>query len=226
MKEYFEEDESSVRPQWTTLFISLMLVLLTLFIFLSSFAEGNKLKIEQFQSEFRKSLLISGAGGKGQKTISDSGTEDDPLEGLVNRMKSSGINKKIMDDFLTLSQVKELEVRDGKRGIAIILPEVIGFVPGENRLTDKSQVFLSSISYLVRELPYLVEIRGYASGSIPPGYADALEFSTRRALLVYSFFLNQDIPPVKLKVAGCGDAFKESDISQNKVEIIFKSPEM
>lgn len=226
MKDYYADDEGVAKPHWTTLFISLMLVLVTLFIFLSTFAEGNKLKIERFQTEFRKSLMMSGEGGLGRQSVTDVGTPDDPLRVLVNRMKSSGVNKKLMDDFLTLNQIKDLQVMDGKRGVAVILPETVGFVPGENQLTDKARSYLNKITYLARELPYLVEIRGYATENVPKGFADPLEFSSRRALLVYQFLINKDIPPVKLKVSGCGDAFRFSGVAQDKVEIIFKSPEM
>jgi len=226
MKEYFAEDDSAIRPHWMTLFISLMLVLLTLFIFLSTFAEGNKLKIEQFQSQFRKSLMMTGQGGMGRPSVTDLGTPDDPLRLLINRMKSSGINKKLMDEFLTLSQIKELNVMDGKGGVAIILPETVGFTPGENQLTDKAKEYLHRILFLVDELPYLVEIKGYSSEKVPQGFTDPLEFSSRRALSVYTYFISQNIPPVKLKVSGCGDAFHASGIAQDKVEIIFKSPEM
>jgi outer membrane protein OmpA-like peptidoglycan-associated protein len=141
-------------------------------------------------------------------------------------MKSKGINKKLMDDFLTLSQIKDMEVRDGERGVSIILPEVVGFVPGKNQLTDQAVRFLDTVVILADELPYLVEIKGYSTGTIPPGYTDPLEFSAKRAALVYSYFINREVEPVKLKVTGCGDAFKDSDVPQDKVELIFKTEDL
>lgn len=226
MKDYFEDDAETT-PQWMPLFISLMLVLLTLFIFLTTFAAGDRRKVERFREYFRESLLLSGGKGvDGAPSIADVGTGVDPLKSLVNRMKSEGINKKLMDDFLTLNQIKELEVMDGRRGVAIILPETVGFVPGKNQLKRFAEDYLEDISYLVSELPYLVEIRGYSTSQVPIGYADALEFSARRALLVYDYFVNRNIAPVKLKVSGCGDAFEGSGVAQDKVEIIFKSAEL
>jgi len=228
MKNYFEVEELDSSPQWMPLFISLMLVLLTLFIFLTTFVKGDKRKIKIFKEEFRKSLMISGKGNTGSFSISDTGTAQDPVQRLVNRMRAKGINKKLMDDFLTLQQIKDFEVRDGLRGVAIILPDVVGFETGDDglTLTKKSSKFLSSISYLVSQLPYLVEVKGYSDSQVPSGYKDALEFSARRAAKIYDYFLDKNVSPVKLKVSGCGDAFKDSGISQNKVEIIFKSAEM
>jgi len=227
MKDYFEDDDAATTPQWMPLFISLMLVLLTLFIFLTTFAEGDRRKVERFREYFRESLLLSGGKGvDGAPSITDVGTGVDPLKSLVNRMKSEGINKKLMDDFLTLKEIKDLEVMDGRRGVSIVLPETVGFVPGKNQLKRFSEDFLDSISYLVSELPYMVEIRGYSTSAVPIGYTDALEFSAKRALLVYDYFVNRDIAPVKLKVSGCGDAFEDSGVTQDKVEIIFKSVEL
>ncbi len=224
-----EEDlEDHPTPPWMTLFISLMLVVLTLFIFLSTFSKGDKRKVRDFKREFRKSLMLSGEGNPGSSSVVDVGTADDPVQHLINRMKSKGIDKKLMDDFLTLQQIKDLEVRDGRRGVSIILPEVVGFGTGKDglTLTDRSKTYLASISHLVSELPYLVVVKGYATGKVPPVYIDALEYSARRAHRVYSYFLAQNVAAVKLKVSGCGDAFQASDVPQNKVEITFKSAEL
>jgi hypothetical protein len=230
MKNYFEEEPASgtpgTTPAWMLMFISLMLVLLTIFIFLVTFTRGSHTKIQLFQKHFRRSLMLTGEGGKGARSITDLGTRYSPMRVLINRMKSKGINKKLMDDFLTLSQIKDMEVRDGKRGVSIILPEVVGFVPGKNQLTDQAVSFLDTVVMLAVELPYMVEIKGYSTETVPPGYSDPLEFSAKRAALVYNYFINREVEPVKLKVSGCGVAFKDSDVPQDKVELIFKTEDL
>ncbi len=225
----FEEDEDiHANPPWMTVYISLMLVVLTLFIFLTTFVTGDKRKLIEFKREFRKSLMMPGQGNAGAFSIYDNGTGQDPVQRLVNQMKSKGINKRLMDEFLTLQQIKDFQVRDGVRGVALILPEVVTFETQGNGLilTPRSRVYLTSLRYLVSELPYLVEIRGYSLAKVPTGFTDALQFSARRAQEVYRFFLEQNIPPVKMVVSGCGDAFEGSNVPQNKVEIIFKSAEL
>jgi outer membrane protein OmpA-like peptidoglycan-associated protein len=230
MKNYFEEeipdDTPGTRPAWMPMFISLMLVLLTIFIFLITYTRGSQTKVQKFREQFRRSLMLTGKGGEGTRSITDLGTQYNPARALINRMKSKGINKKLMDEFLTLSQIKDMEVRDGQRGVSIILPEVVGFVPGKNQLTDQTVRFLDTVVILADELPYLVEIKGYSTETIPPGYTDPLEFSAKRAALVYNYFINKEVDPVKLKVSGCGDAFKDSDVLQDKVELIFKTEDL
>jgi len=230
MKNYSDEETAKetpeTRPAWMPMFIALMMVLLTYFIYLTTFVKGSKTEIKMFREQFRRSLMLPGKGGIGKYSITDLGTPDNPARVLINRMKSKGINKKLMDDFLTLKQIKDLEVRDGERGVSIILPEVVGFVPGKNQLTDQAVKFLDTVAILADELPYLVEIKGYAAGTMPVGYSDPLEFSAKRAILVYNYFINKNVDPVKLKVSGCGDAFKDSDVPQDKVELIFKTEDL
>jgi flagellar motor protein MotB len=226
MKDYFAEEDVRGTPPWMTLFLSLMLVLLTLFIFLTSFAETDKAKIAMFKKHFRKSLLIPEEERRGTPSITDIGGPVEPIRNIINRMKSEGINKKLMDDFLTLNQIKDLQVMDGKSGVSVILPEVAYFEDGKKDLTQKSKQFLSRITFLVLDLPYLVEIKGYCTAGVPDGMKDSLEFSARRAAEVYNYFLEKEVPAVKLKVSGCGDAFGESNVPQNKVEIIFKEAEL
>jgi flagellar motor protein MotB len=228
MKDYFEDESSggATRPSWMPMFIALMLVLLTVFVFLVTFTRGSKLKVRKFKTEFRRSLMLPGQGSKGARSLTDFGTLEEPARALINRMKSEGINKKLMDDFLTLNQIKELEVRDGQRGVAIILPEVVGFLPGKNEITDAAKRFLDRVSVLAAELPYLLEIKGYAGETVPPGYTDALEFSAKRAALVYNYFIAKEIDPEKLKVSGCGTAFRGSGVPQDKVELIFKTEDL
>lgn len=225
MKHYFDDEQVHTSPTWMPLFLSLMLVLLTLFIFLTTFAEKDKVKVEVFKKHFRESLLMPEKERMGTPSVTDIGGPVEPVQAIVNRMKSEGINKKLMDDFLTLNEIKDLQVRDGKNGVAVILPETAVFEPEKKDLTRQSRQFLNSISYLVSELPYLVEIKGYAAG-VPAGFNDSLEFSARRAAEVYNYFLEKDIAPVKLKVSGCGDAFEGSGVPQDKVEIIFKEAEL
>lgn len=229
MKNYFEGEDMQILGQWPwmPMFISLGLVLLTLFIFLTTFAEKDKVKIDIFKRSFRKSLSMPEESQTGARLALEleMGELAKPILNIVNRMKSRGIDKKLMDEFLTLNQVKDLEVVEGKKRVSIIIPEVVIFEAKKIELTDEAKQFLARISFLVSELPYLVEIKGYASTDIPPPYRDALEFSAKRATQVYNYFLAREILPEKLEVSGCGDAFIHSGKTQDKVEIIFKEAE-
>lgn len=207
------------------MYISMVMVILTIFIYLTTFAESDKQKIKIFKEHYRD-ILFSGKGNTGKTSLEDIGTGQNPLNALINRMRSKGINKKLMDEFLTLNEIRDLSVVGGKRGVSVTLPEVVAFEPGKNELTVKMMQYLDSLVYLASELPYLVEVKGYSTGNVPHGYTDALEFSAKRAHTVYAYFLGKGIAGGKMKVSGCGIAFKDSSVAQDKVEITFKSPEL
>lgn len=230
MKDYYGDEDMKILGvwPWMPLFISLGLVLLTLFIFLTSFAEKDKVKIDIFKRSFKENLSMPEESPKGSRfgPGMDMGENTEPIRNVINRMKSRGIDKKLMDEFLTLTQVKDLEVMEGNKGVCVILPEVVAFQEGKKELSERAKSFLSRITYLVSQLPYLVEIKGYSTSKITPGFRDPLEFSAKRAAEVYNYFLAKEINPEKLKVSGCGDAFADSRKSQDKVEIIFKEAEL
>ncbi|MCU0289651.1 MAG: hypothetical protein MUF15_25070, partial [Acidobacteria bacterium] len=169
MKNYYGDEDMKILGQWPwmPMFISLGLVLLTLFIFLTTFAEKDKIKIDIFKRSFRERLTLSkgnlGITGKNRENLElEMGTRAEPVLNIVKRMRSKGINKKLMDEFLTVAQVKNLEVIEGKKGVCVIIPGVVIFKEGKTDLLAESTQFLARISFLVSELPYLVEIKGCA----------------------------------------------------------------
>ena len=218
MKEYFEFEET--KPAWLTMFLSLMLVLITLFVFLTTYTEHNKSKIEIFKNHFKQSLVLIGKGQGGKKSIVDN-SEIDPLKEILNRMKSEGLSVKLMKEFLNQQQIKELDVKQGRNGIVIVLPKTIGFSDNSFNLNKKVLSYLNKIAYLASDLPYLVEIRGYSGNVLPKGVKDEFELSLKRALEVYKYFINKGINPVKLKVSGCGIDNSDNK-NKDRVEIIFK----
>lgn len=228
MKDYYRENEmgETNRPPWMTMFISLMLVLLTMFIFLTTFTDTDKKRVEIFRRYFRKTLAVPGEYRMGRSSVTDIGTGVEPVQALIHRMKSTGISKVLMDEFLTVSQIKGLNVMDGKNGLVVIMPEAALFEKDSAALTEKSERYLGGISYLLSQLPYLVEIKGYCGSKIPAGFADSLEFSARRADVVYRYFIREGVAPEKLKVSGQGDALSGGAAPADKVEIILKEAEL
>ncbi len=219
MRVYFEEDYT--KPAWLTIFLSLMLVLITLFVFLSTYTEHDKSKIEIFRNHFKQSLVLSGKGQGGKRSIIDNSTVE-PLDEILNRIKGEGLSVKLMNEFLNQQKIKELKVKRGERGVVVVLPVSIGFDNNKSvNLNKKILPYLNKIAFLAADLTYLVEIKGYSGNKIPKGIKDELELSSRRALAVYDFFIKKGVNPVKLKVTGCGYDNSKSE-NKDRVEIAFK----
>lgn len=215
-------DEAPGAPHWMPIYFSLMLVLLTLFVFLFSYTEKDPAKVRVFRENFKKSLMLIGTGRGGAEAAHDNPYGGDPLAALVNRMKYEGLNAALTDEFLTLAQIKGLRVRDGQRGAVVVVPQEIAFGPGGSELNTDSRNALTRISFLAAELPYLVEVAGYAG---PDAGGDPLEASARAARRVYEFLLQKGVDPRKLKVAGYGRG-GAGDKSRARIEIAFKEPEL
>ncbi len=224
----YQLDDNSIDKSQRTLLLSLMLILLSLFIFLTSFTETDKKKIEIFKEHFNRSIMLTGKGNIGKNSITEFGKNIDPLNNIINKMRSESINRKLMVKYLTLNNIKDLTVYNGMSGIVLVLPEVIRFRKNRMVLDFTAKKYLSKILYLVKDLPYEVEIRGYSSKegisdvSKIPDSRDILKDSALRAMLVYKYFIGNGVSPAKLFVSGYGNSISKENALKDKVEILFK----
>jgi len=228
MKTYYQIDDSLDGRSQRILLLSLMLILLSLFVFLTSFTESDKKKIEIFKRHFNTSIMFSGKGNTGKASLTEFGNNSDPLNNIIRKMKSNNINRELMVKYLTLKDIKDMRVYKGLNGIVLVLPEVIRFRKDRMKLDFTARKYLSKILFLVKNLPYEVEIRGYSSkqnfgGNLKDNsYGEILKDSAARAMLVYDYFISNGASPAKLFVSGYGDSIKKKDAVKDKVEILFK----
>jgi outer membrane protein OmpA-like peptidoglycan-associated protein len=215
MKNYYQIDDSLNGRSQRLLLLSLMLILLSLFVFLTSFTESDKKKIEIFKKHFNTSIMFSGKGNTGKDSLTEFGNNSDPIIDIVKKMKSNNINRKLMVKYLTLKEIKDMDVYKGINGIVLVLPEVIRFRKDRMKLDFTARKYLSKILFLVKNLPYEVEIRGYSSKKNfvsnvkDDNYGKILKDSALRAMLVYDYFIGNGVSPAKLFVSGYGDSIKK-----------------
>jgi flagellar motor protein MotB len=217
--------EPATQPAWMPVYISLMLVLLTLFVFLNTFTEKDPGRVRIFRENFKKALVLLGSGRAGSRSAVDVRGAD-PLLALVNRLKSETLSVDKMDRFLTVAQIKELRVARGERGVTVVVPGKLGFDGTGLVLNALARAALARIAWLATEIPYQVQVTAYSSSRIPAGYGDALGYSAGRALEVYRFLLAHGVPPVKLKMTARGDALARGGPEDNRIEISFQEPQL
>ncbi len=212
------DDPPGRNPPWLYVFLSLMLTLLTVFIFLFSFTEKDPAKVKVFRENFRKALMLAGRGREGRPSVVDAGGAD-PLKVLAGRMKADGLTVRLMEEFVSGQQIRDLAVKAGESGSAVIIPGAVRFASASIEIPPGSRPFLLSLARLLGEIPFVMEIHARASSALPAGVADPLELSAQRAIVLYDFFLAQGVDPLKLKAAGYGEG-------PDQVEFVFKSPEL
>ncbi|HNX98206.1 MAG TPA: hypothetical protein PKK12_11040 [Candidatus Aminicenantes bacterium] len=211
-------DAAGKTPSWLYIYLSLILTILTLFIFLFTYTEKDPAKVKLFRDNFKKALMIAGRGSQGQQSVVDRGGED-PLKALANRMRSEGMTVKLMEEFVSRQQIRDLAVKAGESGSAVVIPEAVRFGPASTAVPPGATAFLKELGRLLNEVPFVMEIRARASPALPATAADPLELSAQRALALYDFFLALGVDPLKLRAAGYGEG-------PDRAEFVFKSPEL
>lgn len=205
-------------PRWLYIYLAVILKFLTVFIFLFTFTEKDPAKVKLFRDNFKKTLMIAGRGSEGKQALVDTAGAD-PLKVLANRMKAEGISVRLMEEFVSQQQVRDLAVKAGESGSVVVIPEAVRFEAAGTVIPASSLPFLKNLSVLLAGVPFLMEIRARASPALPATAADPLELSAQRALVLYDFFLAQGVDPLKLKAAGYG-------AGPDRAEFVFKSPEL
>ena len=209
---------------WLPLFTSLMLVLLTFLVFLVTYSEPDPGKADSFRGEFRRRLISKPVGPGGAVPLAlEKGV--DPLQLVVSRLKEEGLSVKLVDEFLTLSEIRDLNVKEARSGVAVTFPEVLLF-NADGRLTGKSRRLLTSFSYLAAELPYLVEVKAFAKNPGLGAEMAGLESAARRSLELYREMSARGVAPGKLKASGFLLGRDSDPEASFRVEIEFKEPEL
>ncbi len=213
-----ETETVSAVPAWMPIFLSLMLVLLTLFIFLSTFTESDPEKVKIFKAGFRKNFIFEGKGISSKVSFVEQHNSD-PLVNILNRIKKEKLNVELMQDYLKISEIKTLGVKEVARGLSLIVDFEQVF-QSTDRISADAEKKLLNLSYLVTDLPYLIEINAFSGDDLL--FREGMNAAFRRVKAVYNFFLSAGVHPLKMKIA-CRLASADR---LNALEIIFKEPEL
>lgn len=198
---------------WLTTYLDIIMLILTFFVFLTTFTVQDRDKVSKFRDHFRKSLILAGSGTRGAVSIADS-ARDAAVENLVNKVKKDGLSLQLTEKFLEISEMKDLQVRDGNEGIVITFPEALLFEAGT--LNSKGREYLGRIASFLAAVPYFVELKGVCR----EGREDPLGYSVKMGLEVYSMLVSSGVSKAKLKVTGNGSSFSvEGQASTDRVEM-------
>ncbi len=192
-------EKNKGNSRWLTLYISMILIILTFFISLSAYSIRTFKKMKNFQRSYSESLIFSKGKSRGKISITNFGNGD-RLALIINDLREKGISKETMDEYLKTSDLINLGVREGNDGYTLTLPTKVLFI-NQTKIDPRSYVYLSKIGYLVKYLPYYVYIEGFVlNGEQIKG--NRWEIAAKRALSVYNFFRSMGIDKRKMVVAG------------------------
>ncbi len=221
-----EEDPQNTNA-WITTYTDLMTLLLTFFVLLMT--------ISTIDANRKREALNSLIGAFGFKPGAHSvlGKETG-----VNVTLGSAPMVKEEVDFEQLRNVAfkngldaDVRIRREKERIIITLSKRVLFDRDSTTIKPASTKFLTEIGHIIKGVPGLIELRGFADGTEVILARDpvkrAMYLSAERAMAVYNFFRNDARIPMKKMVAhGFGYRQEKKDIEtgqiarDNQVEII------
>lgn len=190
---------------WEIVYSGFILILLSFFIMLCSFASMEGSKISRFVASFNNAVNILSGGIRTDPGKFYLGVKGETVEVSSEIAK---IRKNIagLADELGLSE--EISFVMTKEGLITRLPDSAIFNVGVATISQKSKILLNKMGKIISETDYPVRIEGHTD-DIPiktAKYPSNWELSTTRAVNVLRYFIeNLDISPERLSAAGFGE---------------------
>ena len=120
----WREDPQDVRrrrDRWLSLYLSLVLILLTFFISLVASATWKDAREAFFQKGYSDNLLFSEGQGKGPLSLSNLG-EGDEIPLIIERLKRAGLQREGLERIVSLTELKGVDIRSGSRESSLEIP--------------------------------------------------------------------------------------------------------
>lgn len=214
---------------WQVVYTGFVLILLSFFIMLTSYASFEQAKVMQFTEAFSNAINIF-SGGKSLdkgKTVLPPSAEIVPKESPTARLIED------IAEFAGENELSDVELRVDPKAVVMTLPDAALFDSGTARIKVGARPTLAKIGRLIAQVSCQVRIAGHTDSrpihtrQFPSNW----ELSTARAVNVLRFFLDSaGIPSSRLSAAGYA-SFQPppgavGEDRQRRVEIIFLSHEL
>lgn len=217
---------------WQVVYTGFVLILLSFFIMLSSFATLEKAKVLQFVKAFTSAVRILPEGD----TFSE-GSPGVPAKSDGRRFENEmrHIHATLTQWIATHAIGENIDLVLSDEGLMIRFDDSLLFDVGSAALSMKTLPLLDKIGQTIEHTDYPVRIEGHTD-NVPirtRRYPSNWELSTARAVNVLRYFIKaRNIPAHQLTAVGCGpfQALTTNDSWQNRaknrrVEIIFHGGE-
>ena len=223
-----KQDETVTGGGWQIVYTSFILILLSFFILLSSFATLEPAKVMQFTRSFSDAVNVLTGGlnfKSGRTNLPPSTHMLDKESELADIFQAVGAYAE------ALELDREIELTQSPRGIVMTLTDRALFDVGEAQITDSAFPLMDKIGAIVSQTGYNVRIEGHTD-NLPimnQRFPSNWELSTARAVNVLRYFVEQlQIPARRLSAVGFGEFQPKypNDTAANqaknrRVEIIF-----
>ncbi len=204
-----------VKNVWLVTFSDLIMLILTFFVMLLAMSSLNILKLEKAFKGFRnKGLKETATLTLDGKVILDE-NELKAIKGISDLQSRNEFLKKIK----ALSEKDaDISINLSENLIKISIANDILFKEGSFELTETSKSKIKELSDLLRDLPYDIVIEGNVNLTmIDNKRIDNYELSLKYGKAVLDEFINDNINPERLAIAGLGNI---RSLEENLINIV------
>lgn len=186
---------------WQIIYTGFVLIMLSFFILLTSFASLEKSKITRFAQSFTTAVSIFQHG----KSLEESKIQGGAEISIVNKEDQIARLFVRICDLGRQQQLESIHIRKNERGVVMTLSDTLLFVSGEARLNDLAYPVLEKVCEIIARIGLPVEIEGHTD-NVPilnDAYPSNWELSTARAINVLRYLVQQGkVIPEKISASG------------------------
>jgi chemotaxis protein MotB len=213
---------------WQIVYTGFVLILLSFFIMLTSFASLEKSKITRFARSFSNAVTVFSGGRsleQGETMINGDALmvdKEDPMAQLFETVH----------DLSQKSGLDHIDIRRSSKGVVMTLADKMLFESGSATLSKSAYPILTGITSIIKKIKVPVEIEGHTD-NLPihtAEYPSNWELSTARAVNVLRYMTEkQQVDKQLLSAVGLSEYHPvvpnrsvENRNRNRRVEIIFK----
>ncbi|MBT8340349.1 MAG: OmpA family protein [Desulfatitalea sp.] len=175
---------------WQIVYAGFILIMLSFFILLTSFASLDQSKITRFVSSFSNAVNVMSGGQSIEKG-------DTLLDAKINLMAKADMAARLFE------KVRRVMIRTGLEGVrlqqtrdavVLTLKEKLLFESGQSRFSPDALARMAQIGQVVRTVDVPVEIQGHTDDRPVHStrYASNWELSTDRAMTVLRYLIDKE----------------------------------
>lgn len=205
-------------PAWQTIYCSLILIMLVLFVMLSSYSVADKVRMDDLSGTIR-GRSITAEEQNGKKALIGSIQDDNVrptkwINDALNSLKETAVASGI-EQYVVVEKTGE--------GLKCRLMADIIFSSGDAKINKNLYPYVNEIVRIVKGKNISLRIEGHTdnlpvtSGAFPSNW----ELSAARALSVLNYFVDKgEIPTDRLAAAGFGQyhPFAQNETPQGRAQ--------
>lgn len=222
-KDKFEMKKS--QQPWLITFADMLLVILVLFVLLYSYSETDVEKFKSVMGSFQKHSMMDGGSGFMDEGMDGDGGATVPKDleeqfaEMLEREENIQEILNYVDSYATEHELEDkMTVTPTKKGIEVVLPEIMLFPSGQADLLDEAIAFLDDMAPLLADISNPIEVEGHTDNRpiSTVRFPSNWDLSTARANEVIRYLVEtHDLQPERFKAVGYGEYHP---IASNKTE--------